>query len=410
MKKVEKILERIDLMQVFTIIVGISIVFTIIYNFLLDGLYLRNENTSFGLIWDFVLHVMGMANKESYPNYILVFPPFAYMLYNFFYHSDATIQEGAEYSQPLAIDTYHIYYFCVIVQFILYAIILSELFKKEKIGKRTGFILTILLSYPMYYKTIYMGNDILATVLFLLVAMIILRKDKINKCEKIFAMILIAFASGLKLIPAIFGLEFIRKKDYKNAIILIFIGLIVFIAPFFYFEGFKTMQKYFEVIYNFNRLAEPLPTSIYYFINVITKRIFNIDIFIKRYLFLTIQILFLAINLYLYFIAKKSWQRYLILGFICGQLIARSYIYYILYYLIGMVFFFLEENVSLFECFSKKRIINFIYVLLFSMIFSLYLLPKPKDYVHMLWTIILMIIVYYDIIIEKLISVTPKKT
>lgn len=404
MGKVSKVFEKIDLMHVFTIIVGTSIIFTIIYNFLLDGLYLRNEETNFGLIWDFILHVMGMANKGSYPNYILVFPPFAYMIYNFFYHSDATIQEGAQYSQPLALDTYHIYYFCVVVQFILYAIILSELFKKEKIGKRVCFILTILLSYPMYYKTIYMGNDILTTVLLLFVAMIILRKEKIKESEKIFAMILIALASGLKLTPAIFGLEFVRRKDYKHAGILILMGLVVFIVPFFYFDGFETMKKYFEVMFNFNRLSGPQPTSIYYFINVITKRLFNIDIFIRQHLFLTIQILFLIINFYLYFISKKSWQRYLVLGFICGQFISQSYIYYILYYLVGMIFFFLEENITIYNAFIEKKYISIIYVLLFSMAFSLYLLPKSKDYVHFLWTVILMIVVYYDVIVGKVIK------
>lgn len=61
--------------------------------------------------------------------------------------------------------------------------------------------------------------------------------DSEKKAEKEAALILIAFAAGLKLYPAIWGVFYLAEKRYKEAIRLIIYGILLFFLPFIFFQG-----------------------------------------------------------------------------------------------------------------------------------------------------------------------------
>lgn len=61
--------------------------------------------------------------------------------------------------------------------------------------------------------------------------------DSVKKAEKEAALILIAFAAGLKLYPAIWGVFYLAEKRYKEAIRLIIYGILLFFLPFIFFQG-----------------------------------------------------------------------------------------------------------------------------------------------------------------------------
>lgn len=387
-------LKKIDLITLFSIIVLGSVLFTIFYNYFVNGTYILNKYRSFLHLEDHTIHIFGLLDKNNYPSYSLVFPPFAYLIYNFFLKSDITINENYDYMNA-SLDTYHIYYFFVIVQIIFYVIFIFELFKKESLFKRIGTAYSVVLSYPLYYATLYKGNNVITVALLLTVAVYLINRPDKKKYDDVIAMILISISFGYKIVPAIFGLEFLRRKEYKKAIILAIMGLIIFFLPFWYFDGFETIVKYFTQlgVQNSGNFSK---TGIYFYINFLSKMLLNIDFEKKTYLIKIVQLVMLSISLFAYFKTDKNWKRYTVLCFLCYNFIPRPHIYYVLYYVVGLIFFLYEENDKLSTCLKDKNYINIMYCILFSLVFAVYLFHYT-EFVHFVFSFLLSITLFWDI-------------
>lgn len=387
-------LKKIDLITLFSIIVLGSVLFTIFYNYFVNGTYILNKYRSFLHLEDHTIHIFGLLDKNNYPSYSLVFPPFAYLIYNFFLKSDITINENYNYMNA-SIDTYHIYYFFAIIQIIFYVIFIFEIFKKESLLKRIGLAFSVVLSYPLYYATLYKGNNVLTVALLLLVAVYLINRQEKKKYDDLIAMALIGVSFGIKIVPAIFGLEFIRKKEYRNAIILAIIGLLIFFIPFWYFDGLETIIKYFSQlgVQNSGNFSK---TGIFFYINFIAKKFLNIDFEKKTYLIKIVQLVILSTSLFAYFKTDKNWKRYTALCFLCYNFIPRPHIYYVLYYVVGLVFFLYEENDKLTNCIKEKKYYDIIYCILFSLIFAVYLFHYT-EFVHFVFSFLLGVTLFIDI-------------
>lgn len=393
MKIFDKI-KKLDYIDIFIIFVFGSLLFTIIFNIFQNGTYLRNDFRSFMNIEDHARHVIGMTDKNNYPNFDLVFPPFSYLIYILFLKSDTTILPTMTY-YDISLDTYHIYYFVILFEILIFAVLLLEIFKKENIIKKTLLMISILLSYPIYYATILKGNNVFFVTMILLMSMILVDRDEDNILYLWITVFTIAISFGLKIIPAVFGLELIRRKKYKYAIITIILGLLIFFIPFWYFDGVETIKRYIDVL-SIQNMVEPAKTGIYFYINVVTEKILNINIFEKNYFTKIIQIVFLLVNIFMYFTAKKHWQRMMILCFVCYALLPRSFIYYLTYYTIGLVFFLKDENARI----TKSNINNNIFLTFFILLFMLYLMHFTEG-IHFVVSIVLMVLIYMDIILEN---------
>ncbi|WP_167511272.1 glycosyltransferase family 87 protein [Pseudobutyrivibrio xylanivorans] len=120
--------------------------------------------------------------------------------------------------------------------------ILATLFEKIlcNYGEKK-YILAILLSGPIMFA-FQRGNIILLTLVFLLVYYLYF--DSEEKKKRYIAYIALAFAASIKVYPALFGIMTLKKKRYKETIHLAIIGFLLFIIPFFAFDGIETFKEF----------------------------------------------------------------------------------------------------------------------------------------------------------------------
>ncbi|MBR5648277.1 glycosyltransferase family 87 protein [Pseudobutyrivibrio sp.] len=132
--------------------------------------------------------------------------------------------------------------FCVIVVVALY--LLAIMFGKALGNENSKLnVLILLLSGPVLF-TLQRGNILLIAFIFLLYYC--LHYDSDDKKKRYLAYFALAFAASIKVYPALFGLLTLKKKRYKETIHLAIIGFLMFILPFFAFDGFNTVKEFLD--------------------------------------------------------------------------------------------------------------------------------------------------------------------
>ncbi len=104
------------------------------------------------------------------------------------------------------------------------------------------FTLCVLLSGINLYA-VERGNSVPVVVVVLLFAMYLREEEQPWKREA--ALVLIAFAAGMKLYPCVFGLLYLLEKRYAEALRLVLYGLILIFVPFLWFGGMDGLRQFF---------------------------------------------------------------------------------------------------------------------------------------------------------------------
>ncbi len=99
----------------------------------------------------------------------------------------------------------------------------------------------MLLTGPMLY-VIQRGNILLLAFVFILLYLYFYDSD--DKRLRYISYIALAIAASIKIYPAVFGLMTVRKKRYKDAIVLAILGAMVFIIPFFAYDGVASIRGF----------------------------------------------------------------------------------------------------------------------------------------------------------------------
>ena len=133
--------------------------------------------------------------------------------------------------------------------------------------------IAICVSYPMLF-TIERANIILIAAVAVMIFLFCFNSE--SKVKKEIALLSLAFAAGLKITPAIFGLLLIYNKDWKAAIRTIIYGLLFFFVPFFFFDGGLEVIKGF--LNNFGLNLELKASVISLGINGIVKFYYGIAV------------------------------------------------------------------------------------------------------------------------------------
>ena len=130
---------------------------------------------------------------------------------------------------PTTILTYILY-------FTLSVLLLSLLLGREKHGpvKRNLFIFCTLCSFPFVFLT-ERGN----TVILCVIAMLIYVQNYNSKSvvAKEFGLFMLAFATGMKFYPVLFGLPLLADKRWKDAIHACIYGLLCLFLPSLFYKG-----------------------------------------------------------------------------------------------------------------------------------------------------------------------------
>ncbi len=167
---------------------------------------------------------MPYANK-------VIYPPFINVVYDFFgKFADLRKVMGSAYyirESQSAMIVYCIYTTAIIL-------CLSKIIQEMRSEDRIVSTIVIMLSAPFIFA-FERGNSILFTVLCLFLFVRYYQSN--NNKEKYFAFVSLGCAAGIKISPALFGLLLIRERRYKDVVVALCIGAVVFFVPFVFTDG-----------------------------------------------------------------------------------------------------------------------------------------------------------------------------
>ena len=295
------------------------------------------------------------------------YPPLAYVLFRFLAYAAGNVP--ASY-----LDYFHnpLWTFLFAVTIIISLIITFTLIIKKFGGSVTTdnvlVGIAICVSYPMLYA-LERANIILLVMIAVMI--FVFYYDSESKVKKEIALLSLAFAAGLKITPAIFGLLLIYNKDWKAAIRAVIYGILFFVLPFFYFDGGMEVVNGFINNFGLNLQLKPglsslsingianfyYTTTIGVLTNTYTEANPTIDV-IVTYLKYILTAFILISN----FFIKENWKKILNISIVLVVMPNISARYCLLYLVPFMVIFLKERNES------KKNIWDYFILLSFILI------------------------------------------
>jgi len=127
--------------------------------------------------------------------------------------------------------------------------------------------LCMLFSYGMLYA-VERGNIIIISLLGTMI--FVFFRNSENAVVREVSLIALAFAAGLKLYPAVFGILLLYDRQYKRVIRTVAYGIAFFVFPVFIFkEGIEGLHYFFAELFSFTSGAEGLSVNGFAFPNII---------------------------------------------------------------------------------------------------------------------------------------------
>ena len=363
--KIKNFISHLDFIDLTIFAIIISSICYVIANILSNGTILGSR--VYDHYRDHLIHLYGMTDKSNYPNGYMLFPPFAYIIYGLMLQSDISRSSENLFKEildlyntlPISFYTYHIYFMCSILIFICVFVIIYKIINIKQETKRLVFVSCITLSYPILLPFV-IGNSVLLTFLYVLAGAYLITSE--NKILNFIGLLCIAIASNLKFYPAFFGLILIKRKDFKNALLLIILGILIFVLSAYYFDGPATLNKIITTITGFGNTGNFVKTNIYGITNQICDKIFHIEINDNLLVLNSIRLFLFVASISGFTLAKKYWQELFFIGFICTFCFTNAYTYNFIFTLPAVIYFFKEENTLI-----NKISINTLYFLLIIM-------------------------------------------
>ena len=189
-----------------------------------------------------------VKDKNPYINSGANYPPLPYMLYYILALVSVVPDGGYQqyYHQPLWTMMFFLFLFVTIG--LLWQICVKQLhqtthFDAVMVG------LAFCLSAPMLY-TLERGNTILPSVLF--ASIFVFYYDSIIKWKKEIALISLAVAVSIKLVPGVFGFLLLCNRDWKGVFRAAIYTILFLFLPFLFFEGgLDNFQRLYHNLYGF---------------------------------------------------------------------------------------------------------------------------------------------------------------
>lgn len=277
------------------------------------------------------------------------YPPLAYALFYLLARAAGTV------SIPYVDYFYNPLWTFLFVMTLIVAITLMYTLIIKKLGgsAKTENVLVgmaICVSYPMLF-TVERANIILIAALAVMI--FLFYYDSESKIKKEVALISLAFAAGLKLSPALFGILLIYNKDWKAAIRAIIYGLLFFIVPFFFFDGGLEVVKGFLNNFGLNLELEASVRSLgingiaKFYYGIVVRALTGIypDTFNENLdtVISVIKYILTAVILISGFFIKENWKKILNISIIL-IIIPEVSVKYCLLYIIPFIIIFLKDH------------------------------------------------------------------
>ena len=211
--------------------------------------------------------------------------------------------------------------------------------------KTSRVILIPVLLSSVFIFSIERANAILLAAAFLFYFLAFY--DSENRWLRLLAVISIVLASVIKIYPVVFGVLYIQKRQYKEIIYCVVLGLLLTFLPFLFFKhGFANIPQYlfvnlrgtrhlfdtfFDVSYGCYRICMYLTKN-----NGFAERVG----FIARMFTIVLAILAVVFS----FLSKNKLRQLLLITFAVLYLQKVSNFYCALYLIPAVILFFSEEN------------------------------------------------------------------
>lgn len=320
---------------------------------------------------DYAVHISSIFSGESLYEYskdvaIPVFPPLAYLMYQFFFKLGfANINEIVYNAENIISHKINAYVFdlysILSILLLLYSFIrIGKKYNNVKLSVALFFI--FFFSAPILSSGFYTGNSIII-VIALLLLFFALRDSEIF-IEREIAMILLAISAGLKIYPALFGLLYIFEKRYKEAFRLIIYGILFFFVPFIFFGGVNGFTNWLSLLGKLG--SETLDGRIQYIKGltymfgkhiIVNQEVLNIVSNITPYIFLVIMLILILIS-------KNQYRKIYFITCIMMFFPAKSYRYVLSYMFIPFVLWIFKEG-------DNPKLKNYFISIIYGMIFSI---------------------------------------
>lgn len=364
-------IKKIQILDIFLMVsLGISLSF-LIGNALNKGEYFQKlvMDSSF-LFSDFFYHIAGSSDTSIMYSYgdPYSFPPFCYLMYTVLwslnpYKDSESILNWKNYRQYDNMLVVFVMYNIVCTILLLYC--LRQYFRKTGFKYDILFPVALVVSYPFMCTTIQRGNVCLLVAILFTLAW--LWMDDESKLKQEAALLLFACCAGFKLYPAIFGLVFIKKKQWKKSIRLVIYGIITIFAPFLVIGGGTGLKGLYKTLTGFAAYIDPDRANTVCGMAKWLGMKLNMSEAVAEMFGIGINYIFLLGMIVLFFLTKKKWQEALFLTAILVHFIPSNYEYTSVYYLVVLMIF-LKENTG---CICEQNIGRRIYLVSHGVGFAL---------------------------------------
>lgn len=369
--------ERIKKVQVLDVFLAISLGISLLFlvgNILNEGQYFKKlvMDSTF-LFSDFFYHIAGSSDTSIMYSYgdPYSFPPFCYLMYILLwslnpYKDSESILNWKNYRQYDNMLVVFVMYniFCIIL--LLYCF--KEYFKKNGFKYDVLFPIALVVSYPFMCTSIQRGNVCLLVAILFTLAWLWMDDD--NKVKQELALVLFACCAGFKLYPAIFGLVFIKKRDWKKTIRLVVYGITTIFAPFLVIGGATGLRSLYKTLTGFATYIDPARANTVCGMAKWLGMKLNMSETMAETFGIGINYIFFFGMILMFFLAKKKWQESLFLTAILVHFIPSNYEYTSVYYLLVLLLFLREHTDSIYNINIGQRIYLVCHVIGFALLFS----------------------------------------
>lgn len=331
---------------------------------LIDTYYVNDFTNTYMDYFNMLANLSNLNPYENDANY----PAMCFLIWRVMMHMipiDAVYEDGFFFREYLPATLGYIVYSVIIV------VAVWEILKNYIIGNKLEKLIisaSIILSGPFIF-TIERGNIIILSFLFLLAFCCLYQSEK--KAVRYVGYFCLAMSAAIKIYPAIFGVMLLIKKkaSWKEILATIIMGVIVFILPFFFFEGFQSLSDMVNGIFFASNLQANWGMGYNFCFSNLIKIVASLMGVLYEQIAGGYKIIGIIVCVFIFLLNEAEWKKLFALALTCIWIPDFSYTYTLILFIPALIAYFNSQK-------YYKDITSVIYRMLFLIIFMPIALPS----------------------------------
>lgn len=355
MKKIYSKIQMIDVFLIISLgITGLCFLLNIRNH---GGYFLCSVMDAESSFSDFFYHIAGSSDPAHMymTDSRFCFPPLAYCMYWLLwrvhpYEDPESIMNWLNFKNADNAMLVLIIYDILFAFLLVYCI--TEYYKKTGIKYMLLLPAAIIISYPFFCTSLQRGNSV--ALVAVLIALAWLWMDSESAVKQEAAMILIAVAAAFKFYPAVMGLMYIKRKDWKRVVRLLLYGILFIFIPFLFFGGFQGLSALISNLTSLSMIKTTQYGTIRGMTLYLLEKYGQMELAAALPIGVCMETAFLGCSVGCFFLSRRKWQSILFISGILVSYIASGYIYNTVYYL-PVLLMFLREHQEYIDTYSRRE-------------------------------------------------------